>query len=89
MHDFGEYVMFDSVNHLNQDPYLSHNDYPYQWAKVVQEAIEESDVDHAKDIVYFMRSGSTKSPANTRLFWMGDQLPTFDKYDGLWSALIG
>lgn len=20
---------------------------------------------------------------------MGDQLPTFDKYDGLWSALIG
>jgi hypothetical protein len=35
MHDFGEYVMFDSVNYLNQDPYLSHNDFPYQWAKVV------------------------------------------------------
>jgi hypothetical protein len=27
--------MFDSVNYLNQDPFLSHNDFPYQWAKVV------------------------------------------------------
>jgi alpha-glucosidase len=36
-----------------------------------------------------MRSGSSTSPKNTRLFWMGDQLPTFDEYDGLWSALIG
>jgi len=38
----------------------------------VKEAIEESDVDHAKNIVCFMRSGSTKSPGSTRLFWMGD-----------------
>lgn len=51
---------------------MSHNDFPNQWAKVVKEAIEESDVDHAKDIVYFMRSGSTRSPGSTRLFWMGD-----------------
>jgi hypothetical protein len=29
MHDFGEYVMFDSVNYLNQDPYLYHNDFPH------------------------------------------------------------
>ena len=25
----------------------------------------------------------------TSTFWMGDQLPTFDKYDGMQSALIG
>ena len=36
-----------------------------------------------------MRSGSTLSPKYTDLFWMGDQLPTYDKYDGLQSALIG
>lgn len=36
-----------------------------------------------------MRSGSTESPGATSLFWMGDQLPTFDKYDGLHSAMIG
>lgn len=29
------------------------------------------------------------SPKYTSLFWMGDQLPTFDRYDGLHSALIG
>lgn len=55
----------------------------------MKEAIEESKVPHAKDIVPFMRSGSTRSPASTRLFWMGDQMPTIDSYDGLWSAIIG
>jgi alpha-glucosidase len=36
-----------------------------------------------------MRAGSTMSPGKTSLYWMGDQLPTLDKYDGLHSALIG
>ena len=44
---------------------------------------------HKDEIVYFMRAGSTFSPKYTSLFWMGDQLPSFDKYDGLQSALIG
>jgi alpha-glucosidase (family GH31 glycosyl hydrolase) len=29
------------------------------------------------------------SPSVTSLFWMGDQLTTFDRYDGMHSALIG
>lgn len=36
-----------------------------------------------------MRAGSTHSPGRTSLYWMGDQLPTLDRYDGLHSALIG
>ncbi len=36
-----------------------------------------------------MRAGSTQSPAYTDLFWMGDQLPTYDKFDGMQSAMIG
>lgn len=36
-----------------------------------------------------MRAGTAKSPFETSLFWMGDQLPTFDSYDGILSALIG
>jgi len=36
-----------------------------------------------------MRAGSTLSPGATSLYWMGDQLPTLDRYDGLHSALIG
>lgn len=54
---------------------------------MVREALEESE--HGDDIVYFMRAGSGFSPKNTRLYWMGDQLTTFDKMDGLQSALIG
>ncbi len=36
-----------------------------------------------------MRAGTAKSPKHTSMFWMGDQLPTFDRFDGLHSALIG
>jgi len=89
MHDFGEYNPLDAKYFDGVDPFINHNDYPAQWAKVVKEAIEESGVDHADQIIPFMRSASSVSPKDTRLFWMGDQLPTFDQYDGLWSALIG
>jgi len=36
-----------------------------------------------------MRAGTGVSGKNTRLYWMGDQLTTFDDMDGLQSALIG
>lgn len=36
-----------------------------------------------------MRSGSTQSPTYTDLFWMGDQLPTYDRFDGMNSAMMG
>ena len=37
-----------------------------------------------------MRAGTTLSPGETRLYWMGDQMSgALDKYDGLHSALIG
>lgn len=36
-----------------------------------------------------MRAGSTMSPGVAQLYWMGDQLPSFDKNDGMQSALIG
>ena len=36
-----------------------------------------------------MRSGSTHSSRVTPLFWLGDQLVTWDHYDGLGSAIIG
>ena len=36
-----------------------------------------------------MRSGSIHSPRVTPLFWLGDQLVTWDSDDGLGSAIIG
>jgi len=88
MHDFGEYMPFDGVLHDGSDPMIAHNKYPGQWAEVVEEALKEVGKS-GDDILPFMRAGTGTSPKNTRLFWMGDQLVTYDHYDGLHSALIG
>ena len=89
MHDFGEYTPFDSTPFGDLDPFLYHNDYPRLWAKVCEEALEEWKAEHNESVVPFMRAGSTDSPKHTTLFWMGDQNPSLDQYDGLHSALIG
>jgi alpha-glucosidase len=36
-----------------------------------------------------MRSGGLKSPGVANMFWLGDQLPTYEACDGMQSALIG
>jgi alpha-glucosidase len=41
------------------------------------------------DVVFFSRSGFAKSPGITRLFWLGDQTTSWDKNDGLKSAVVG
>ena len=87
MHDFGEYTPFDAKIFDGSDPIEYHNMYPEHWAQVVREALDE--VEGGEDIVYFMRAGTGFSPKNTRLYWMGDQLTTYDSMDGLHSALIG
>lgn len=88
MADFGEYTPMQ-IHYKNYEgsSISYHNRYPYEWAKANREAVAEAGKDN--ETVYFMRAGSTMSPGETSLFWMGDQLPTFDRYDGLHSALIG
>ena len=87
MHDFAEYTPLDVVLSNGSNAKTYHNKYPYEWAKLTQEAIEEAGTQN--ETVYFMRAGSTLAPGVTSLYWMGDQLPTLDRYDGLHSALIG
>lgn len=87
MHDFGEYMPFDSVLASGADPIKYHNQYAADWAAVVRETLDE--VEGGQDIIYWMRSGTGLSPKNTSIFWMGDQTLAYDKYDGLQSALIG
>jgi len=87
MCDFGEYTPLNADFSNTKEKTAEHNKYPLDWAKANYEALKEEDkLDH---IIYFMRSGSTMSPKYTSLFWMGDQLPTFDRFDGMHSALIG
>jgi len=54
---------------------------------VCKDALEE--VEGGDEIVPFMRAGTATSPADTRLFWMGDQNLTYTKFDGMQSAMIG
>src|SRR5215203_10922 len=42
-----------------------------------------------EDIVFFNRSGYTKSPRYSTLFWVGDQLVDWDEHDGIKSAVTG
>ena len=64
-----------------------HNQYPELWAQLHQEVMEETGL--AQETLIFGRSGFTKSPGKTQLFWLGDQTTTWDKNDGIKSALIG
>jgi alpha-glucosidase len=64
-----------------------HNRYPEEWAKLTRDAVEEAAA--AEDVVFFMRSAWTKSPAYTPLFWLGDQLVSWDSNDGLRSVITG
>jgi alpha-glucosidase len=86
MADFGEALPYDA--HLfSGDARRAHNAYPEQWARLNREAIEEAG--RGEDVVFFMRSGFTRSPGHATLFWLGDQLVSWDEYDGLKSAVTG
>ena len=87
MADFGEALPFDAVLHDGSDAAVYHNRYPETWARLNREAVEEAG--RAGDVVFFTRSGFTRSPRYSTLFWMGDQLTTWAQEDGIASALAG
>ncbi len=87
MADFAEALPYDAVLASGESAETYHNTYPVEWARLNREAIEE--VGMLGDVLIYNRSGHTRSPAHALLFWQGDQLTTWDKYDGLASALQG
>jgi len=87
MADFGEALPFDAVLHDGSDAAVYHNRYPETWARLNREAVAEAG--REGDVVFFTRSGFTRSPRYSTLFWMGDQLTAWDREDGIASALIG
>jgi len=86
MCDYGESYPIDSQNFAGRTGRDYHNRYVEDWARLNQEAVQEAGRD---DVVFFCRSGYTKSPGAARLFWQGDQMVTWDAHDGLKSAVIG
>ncbi len=85
--DFGEALPFDSTLFDGADPAVWHNRYSEEWALVNREAIEEAG--RGEDIVFINRSGFTQSPGVSTLFWLGDQLQSWDEYDGIKTAVVG
>jgi alpha-glucosidase (family GH31 glycosyl hydrolase) len=87
MADFGEGLPYDAVLYSGADPESYHNRYAEEWAEVNREAIREAG--RGEDIAFFNRSGYTRSPRYSTLFWLGDQLVDWDEHDGIKSAVTG
>jgi len=87
MADFGEGLPYDAVLSSGADPRSYHNRYAEEWAEVNREAIREAS--REDDVVFFNRSGYTRSPEYSTLFWLGDQLVDWDEHDGIKSAVTG
>ncbi|MCA9772408.1 MAG: alpha-glucosidase, partial [Myxococcales bacterium] len=87
MADFAEAFPFDAAPASGESPATYHNRYPEEWQRLNAEAVAEAG--RTGDIVFFSRSGYTRSPGIAPLFWEGDQLVTWDGNDGLRSAIKG
>jgi alpha-glucosidase (family GH31 glycosyl hydrolase) len=87
MADFGEGLPYDAVLSSGADPRSYHNRYAEEWAEVNREAIREAG--REEDVVFFNRSGYSRSPGYSTLFWLGDQLVSWDEHDGIKSAVTG
>ena len=103
MADFGEYLPFDCALHSGESPLAVHNRYPEMWAAINHGAMrragllsrraeddgDESEESDESEGVFWSRSASAKSPRFSSLFWLGDQLVSWDAHDGMKSALCG
>ncbi len=57
------------------------------WANINRTAIQEAN--RELDAWFFTRAGYTKTPGATTGMWLGDQNVTWNRHDGLPSALLG
>ncbi|MFP3953485.1 MAG: alpha-glucosidase [Candidatus Acetothermia bacterium] len=81
MADYGEYLPVDAVLESGMDSSSYHNLFPVEWSRLNQNAVEEAGKDG--EAVFFCRSGFTRSPSASTLFWLGDQNISWDRHDGL------
>ncbi len=87
MADFAEALPFEAHLASGESAATWHNRYPVEWARLNREAVEEAGA--LDEVLFWSRSGHARSPAYAMMFWEGDQLTTWDQYDGLVSALHG
>ncbi|MDB2447026.1 alpha-glucosidase [bacterium] len=86
MVDFSESLPFDAAMHSGVTGKEYHNRYIEKWGQINREVSDEIVGD---DAFLFMRGGVLGSHKYVNAYWLGDQLMSWDKYDGMQSALIG
>lgn len=87
MADFGE-ALPPEVE-LKQGTGLEwHNRFPEEWARLNRELIDSLD-EGTQRYLFFNRSGYLRTPRHSQLTWLGDQLTSWKKYDGIYSGLVG
>ena len=87
MADFGEAWPYNAVTSSGEAlPADLHNAYPVMWAELNKRAVEEAGL--SGHVAFFSRSASQRGPSASPLYWMGDQMVTFDDYDGMQTAVV-
>lgn len=87
MADFAESISMGAKLDAGEGSEL-HNRFPVLWAETCRKAISSSAF-LEENAVFFTRAGGAKTPGQSTLMWMGDQMTTYDHHDGLRSALAG
>jgi sulfoquinovosidase len=86
MADFSEGLPLNVELHDGQAE-TEHNRWPEYWAQINEGALASTGT--LADSLVFHRSGNQRSPGHARAFWLGDQLVTWDGYDGLATVVPG
>lgn len=86
MADFGEAAPLDSAPASGENALSFHARYVEEWAKINQEVLEESGL--KEEGLFFLRAGFTRSPGIANLFWTGDQMVSWDEFDGIKTTVI-
>ncbi|MCU0661321.1 MAG: alpha-glucosidase [Myxococcota bacterium] len=87
MVDFGESLRMDSVPRSGEPASTFHHRYVEEWARVNREVMSEAGFEG--DLMFFMRSGYSRSPKYASQFWLGDNLVSWDAQDGIKTAVTG
>ncbi len=87
MVDFAEALPFEAELYDETPADVYHNQYPVDWMKLNRTAIREAGL--SGEILTYNRAGYTQTLRHSLMVWEGDQLTTWDAYDGFRSAIRG
>jgi alpha-glucosidase len=82
MADYGEWLPTDVQLASGEDPFIAHNRYPLEWARLNHEVLAERAAD-GRQRLFFARSGWLGSTSFTPVVWAGDQRTDFQRDDGM------